>query len=91
MSARYVVRDDGDRAMLVDMRAPHATMGVAPKVLKIVWSTDEAGLERLFDERDRLTRMDDALDDDLEMPCRWRGCTSPAQTRGFCDPHYETL
>lgn len=29
--------------------------------------------------------------DDFAEPCRWRGCTADAQTRGFCDAHYDTL
>lgn len=23
--------------------------------------------------------------------CRWRNCTEDAETRGFCDPHFDTL
>lgn len=23
--------------------------------------------------------------------CRWRNCTADAETRGFCDPHFDTL
>lgn len=54
MSERYIVRDDGDRAALVDWQAPHATHGTAPRVLSMAWSDDEPGVAALFAERDRL-------------------------------------
>lgn len=55
MSARYTVRDDGDRAMLIDWR-PSLSSRVA--VLGSAWSEDEAGVQHLYAERDRLLALD---------------------------------